>query len=423
MRNFEYFAGGTNEGGETPPTIEEVHEKKLIGYLNNDGDLDYVKGDHGKEWSDVTDEDKAEVLKKFAEDKEGMRKLEKELLSGMPLPTTSEHLIFQSFENKDDKKVLSYFIHGDIESYTDTHASDIATFRNEFPTPFDFEEPANKFLHERNYEDGEARAQEYNVAMADLCGKIYGKRYEYYETMKALDREVQSYELKAYNEALKNVTELPIADAGVCTINKANLDGENGRANEDAYYCNKGRSTFGVFDGAGGMGGAALASDAAVNRMGLYVDNYDIKTPEDIRKMLVLANDTVRDTLGAETTTGAVGKMVKENDTKKLLYGCVGDSRIYIIRDGDAIQVTQDEDNCLGRQQASVQQFGERELADGDKILFCSNGVTGSDPSDSLPTKEIAMMVLNASGAEDAAKNLVERATKNDDRTAIVVEI
>jgi hypothetical protein len=176
MRNFEYFAGGTNEGGETPPTIEEVHEKKLIGYLNNDGDLDYVKGDHGKEWSDVTDEDKAEVLKKFAEDKEGMRKLEKDLLSGMPLPTTSEHLIFQSFENKDDKKVLSYFIHGDIESYTDTHASDIATFRNEFPTPFDFEEPANKFLHDINYYDCEARAQEYNVAMADHCCKIYGKR-------------------------------------------------------------------------------------------------------------------------------------------------------------------------------------------------------------------------------------------------------
>ena len=423
MRNFEYFAGGSNECSETPPTIEEVHEKKLIGYLNNGGDLDYVKGDHGKEWSDVTDEDKTEVLQKFADDEEGMRKLEKELLSGMPFPATSEHMIFQTFENKDDKRVLAYFIHGDVDAYADTHASDIASFRNTYPTPFDFEGPANSFLLERNSADGMQRAQEYNVAMADLCGKIYGKRYEYYETMRMLDREVAKYKNEAYAEALKNVTELPIADAGVCTINKASLDGENGRANEDSYYCNKGRSTFGVFDGAGGMGGAALASDAAVKMVGNYVDNYDIKTPEDIRKMLVLANNAVRDTMGAETTTGAVGKMVKENGTKKLLYGSVGDSRIYIIRDGDAILVTEDESNCLGKQQASVQQVGERELEDDDKILFCPNGVTGSEISDSIPTKEIAMMVLNAAGADDAAKNLAERATKADDRTAIVVEI
>ncbi len=420
MRNFEYFAGGSTEEGETPPTIEEVHEKKLVGYLNNDGDIDYIKGDNGKDWSEVTDEDKKEVLEKFIDDEDKMKVLEKELLASIPLPKdkTSIYQIFQTIENKDSRNVLACFTHSEDEDFI-PRACDIDTFIDEYPTPFDFEEPANYFLHKKRAEEGDARAQDFNVAMADLCGKVYGKRYEYYESIKVLDKDVEKYKQDIYAEALKNISELPIADAGVYSIGC----GENGRANEDAYYCNKSRSTFGVFDGTGGMGGAALAANAAVNMTGNYVDSYDIKTPEDIRNLLVLANNAVRDTLGAETASGVIGKLVKENGQKKLLYGCVGNSRIYVIRDGDAIQVTKDENNALGKEQAQVEQFGDFGIQDDDKVMLCTNGITGSEPKDEIPSKELAMMVLNASSAEDAAKNLADRATKNDDKTAIVVEI
>ena len=94
-----------------------------------------------------------------------------------------------------------------------------------------------------------------------------------------------------------------------------------------------------------------------------------------------------------------------------------------MIRDGDAIQVTKDENNALGKEQAQVEQFGDFGIQDDDKVMLCTNGITGSEPKDEIPSKELAMMILNASSAEDAAKNLADRATKNDEKTAIVVEI
>ena len=225
------------------------------------------------------------------------------------------------------------------------------------------------------------------------------------------------------------------SDSGKVTLNKGELTGDHERKNEDAVYYNPEDGIFGVFDGAGGVEGGARASELASRVVGAIVkEKKDLgqrlpERPADLTEMLLQANDTVWHDTEAGISTATIGRVVGGFGGKKLIWASVGDSRIYLVRDGDAKQITTDEGvgnqiwNYLGSDAMWAKQAGEVPLKNGDNIVFCSDGVTGDFEDDFIPNREFAAIVSNAKTAEEAGEKLVLRATKTDDRTAVVVRI
>ena len=59
----------------------------------------------------------------------------------------------------------------------------------------------------------------------------------------------------------------------------------------------------------------------------------------------------------------------------------------------------------------------------GDRIVFCSDGITGDYEPDLISNDEVASVVERAKTAEQAARDLIAISTKIDDSTAMVVEV
>jgi serine/threonine protein phosphatase PrpC len=227
----------------------------------------------------------------------------------------------------------------------------------------------------------------------------------------------------------KHEEERPVADSGLATFNKGNFIGQPERQNEDAAYYNPKEGIFGVFDGAGGMSGAAKASEIAVAVMREMVEDNIPESTDDMKEIMESINDTIYYDPASGHSTGVIGRVIEENGKKSLLYSSVGDSRIYLIRDGKAKQITIDEGsgnviyNSLGRSSAEIKQAGKISLKKGDNIVFCSDGITGDFEKDFIPDDELAEIVEQSSSATKAANALIRRATKIDDRTALVVRV
>ena len=253
-----------------------------------------------------------------------------------------------------------------------------------------------------------------------------------------------------------------IKDYGIYDREKDSLQGlRSTRKSEDASYANSGEGVFGIFDGAGGVGepgAGGMASKIAKESFARSIENGEIRSPEDLARYLNLASREVgRQTEGI--TTATVAKIVKEKDGRKYLYyASAGDSRIYVVHKGNIIkkgwaeQVTVDEgvrneiSNWLGREnrpiahdeagnaiayvKQNVTQTGRILIRPGDKIVLCSDGITGDvnrrmedGRNELMGEDELASIVNRAGHVQSAARALVEQARKKDDRSAIVVEV
>lgn len=128
----------------------------------------------------------------------------------------------------------------------------------------------------------------------------------------------------------------------------------------------------------------------------------------------------------------------------RLVVGHVGDSRAYLVRGGRATQLTQDHSvagelmrdghltqqearrhpqrhmltRSLGGERAPEVDVVEVPLAPGDRLVLCTDGLTGA-----LETDEIARMVSGAHSAREAADALLREAIRRqapDDVTVVV---
>ena len=80
---------------------------------------------------------------------------------------------------------------------------------------------------------------------------------------------------------------------------------------------------------------------------------------------------------------------------------------------------------CLGRGgdcEVSGSNFGMFKLEHGDRLVLCSDGITGDKKEEKLSEKQIAALVGKLD-AETAKWNLMNAAKKLDDRSAIVVDV
>lgn len=206
---------------------------------------------------------------------------------------------------------------------------------------------------------------------------------------------------------------------------------------EDSALVQMDKQVYGVFDGAGGVGGAGSgreASQLAMRKVEELSNQYGdgIQSGGNLAWVLNEAGKAVkRNARAGGVTTGVLTKVVERADGgKSLAWAAVGDSRIYIVRGGQAYQMTNDEGegnkiwNALGvRDEDCVKQYGDVPLYPGDRVVLCSDGVTGDYGSELMSPEEVAWLVGQGRDAAEAAINLAGDARKRDDRTAVVFEI
>ena len=236
--------------------------------------------------------------------------------------------------------------------------------------------------------------------------------------------------------------------------------------NEDSHYIDPELGIFLVCDGMGGHAAGEVASALAVQtireRWGNAVtqsiaDRWLASgTPEARRDLMNAVRDGVlaaHDALLAEAKqdrtkggmgTTLVGAMVVGGD---IVFAQCGDSRAYLVRDGIAMQLTEDH-TLLARLLAAgvdvdVQGDGARfksmltnalgigdevkvssfvvPLADGDRFLLCSDGVT-----EYVTEPEIGEVLCKMPSPARASQKLVELALQRgggDNATALVVRV
>ncbi len=215
--------------------------------------------------------------------------------------------------------------------------------------------------------------------------------------------------------------------------------------NEDSYLVRRG--LYAVCDGMGGARAGEVASEMACRAL-LALDPASA-TPEDLREAIIEADRAMVDRsleeeglLGMGTTLTAA--LAGEGS---LTLAHVGDSRAYLLRDGDLVQLTQDHSwvgemvrrGELTPAQAAIHphrsvitrvlgtggdfepDIVEVPVETGDRLLLCSDGLTGM-----VSDQDVAGILQQERDPQAAAQSLIQAALAGggeDNVTVVVVDI
>lgn len=205
-----------------------------------------------------------------------------------------------------------------------------------------------------------------------------------------------------------------------------------------------------VADGIGGNEGGGMASSLAVNYCTDYVASHrERETPEELLvNALRYGNRKVFEAAAGQTGTPGMGTtltvaLVSEDDGS-LFVGHVGDSRVYVISSGRIRQITDDhsvtgelvrngaiteEDAmrhparnvltmALGTQESVAVSSYREELARGDVVILCTDGLT------SLVSSREIVRQLEEKPRDEVAADLVGAANSlggYDNVTAVLM--
>jgi len=226
--------------------------------------------------------------------------------------------------------------------------------------------------------------------------------------------------------------------------------------NEDTIFADDG--LFVVCDGMGGHKAGEVASKVAIDIIANFVkrsaEDTEITWPygfvtrvsfdgNRLRTAIKLANRTVvRKAASSEEYTGmgtTVAATLVSRHRPQMTYANVGDSRIYLIRDGAMRQLTQDDSwanlswdehmlddtsrvsmkhvltKALGARDDVDFDVTTQELNDGDIILLCSDGLTN------MLSDQRILDIISAHGTdfEVACRELVAAANAEGGRDNI----
>jgi serine/threonine protein phosphatase PrpC len=236
--------------------------------------------------------------------------------------------------------------------------------------------------------------------------------------------------------------------------------------NEDAHFVDLDLGVFLVCDGMGGHAAGEVASALAIQAIRQEwasdalraVAEYWLErgTPEAKKQLLevvragvVAAHDAIlaeaaRDESKSGMGTTLVGAIVVGGE---LVFAHAGDSRAYLVRDGISMQLTEDHTllarllsagidvdvsgegarfrsmltNALGiGEECKVSSFIVP-LADGDRFLLCSDGI-----SEYVPENEVGDVLSKQPSPARAAQRLIDLALERgggDNATAVVVRV
>ncbi|WP_258062841.1 PP2C family serine/threonine-protein phosphatase [Rathayibacter sp. AY1C6] len=220
--------------------------------------------------------------------------------------------------------------------------------------------------------------------------------------------------------------------------------------NQDSGYA--GRQLFVVADGMGGHAGGDVASSIAIKRIAeadrVYASTYEAE--DELKRTLLAANTLLADAVvdhpeltGMGTTVSAIARV-----GESVAIAHIGDSRIYVLRDGRLEQVTTDhtfvqrlvdsgritEEEAMTHPRRSVlmRVLGDvhtnpeidtltLETEPHDRWLICSDGLSGVVPHDEI---------LKELGRDETAQQVADRLIRDslshgapDNVTVVVLDI
>ncbi|MBI5768558.1 MAG: serine/threonine-protein phosphatase [Verrucomicrobia bacterium] len=221
------------------------------------------------------------------------------------------------------------------------------------------------------------------------------------------------------------------------------------RQNEDRFLHDESAGLFGVADGVGGLPGGAEAAQHAIDVVAAGIRQTPAGQLPDLTAIVLKTNTSVAE-LGQRIspamgigTTLTFGQIV--GDTLRIAH--IGDSRCYGWRRGEFRRLTEDHSvenearlrrargevvyyheanrnaltRCIGQPTPPEVDLVPRQIAVGDRYLFCTDGVTRM-----IPDSELATMVGQNGEPAAVLKEIIALAVRRggpDNATGVIVFI
>lgn len=326
--------------------------------------------------------------------------------------------------------------------------SDLSDFAQNFATPLDFEGIESDIL---KYAKNALNTDDYK-SFADSMNKfkhnVYGKRQECYEQLQFLEKMAKD---KFPEETKKH--EIVRKNYGIALVSKGELFGEDKGMSEDSYFINEKKGIYAVFDGVGGSMGGSAASKCASDTLQKICKGKEINLEQAMQSIHRSILDERHSGKVIGQTTAVIAQINSDSDGKTLDIASIGDSRLYLVRGEQIYQLTHDDgiteemlndsgvfdpyrrqqllnhgiSKCLGDNKpasskiCSEGNYERYQLEKGDRIMICSDGITGDTEEDYMYPEEIQQILNKNPNDQLAAQALMESAKKMDDRTVIVI--
>ena len=225
--------------------------------------------------------------------------------------------------------------------------------------------------------------------------------------------------------------------------------------NEDNWFAEADdrRGVFVVADGMGGHAAGEVASEMAVQIISRHLltvkSVLDSHAADALAQSLRDANRAIYDRMLAEVDKQGMGTTasVLAMSDNQFLIGQIGDSRVYLLRDGALTQLTKDHSyvqeqvdaglltpeqaryhpysnvitRCVGASETVEADIYQGEMKVGDVFLVASDGLTGM-----VDDRRLQAMLLARSGPGRIVDALIAEANGRgglDNITAIVVQV
>jgi len=218
--------------------------------------------------------------------------------------------------------------------------------------------------------------------------------------------------------------------------------GQVREGNEDSYLVIE--PLYAVADGMGGHRGGEVASSLALETVQGMFERREGSLAEQVAE----ANRAVFDRSQNDRSVSGMGTTLTaaQVDGNRVHLVHVGDSRAYLLRGGELTQITEDHTlvhrmvmegeitpeeaethphrsiltRALGVDQTIQVDEGDIEVVPGDRILLCTDGLTGM-----VPEGQIREILLETPDPQEAVEKLVKvanRAGGIDNITAMILE-
>lgn len=225
--------------------------------------------------------------------------------------------------------------------------------------------------------------------------------------------------------------------------------------NEDNFFAeaDERRGVFVVADGMGGHAAGEVASEMAVTIVSRHLLGLssvrDTGASQLVSKSLQEANRAIFDRMLAESDKQGMGTTasVMVLSDHGYLIGQIGDSRVYLYRDGALVQITKDHSyvqeqvdaglltpeqaryhpysnvitRCVGASDEVEADIYSGDVRVGDVFLLCSDGLTGM-----VDDRRLAQLLMARSGPGRIVDSLIAEANGRgglDNITAIVIQV
>ena len=215
--------------------------------------------------------------------------------------------------------------------------------------------------------------------------------------------------------------------------------------NEDSYLVQE--PVFAVADGMGGHLAGDVASRIAVQTITEQIGDVADMGPQDLERAIKSANAAIHDKARSDPSLHGMGTtctLVLVSDSN-IHIGHVGDSRAYLLHDGELSQVTEDHTlvgkmvkegrlkpeeaerhpqrsiitRALGVDEEVDVDLISLDAEDGDKVLICSDGLTSM-----IDSATIQRVLLDNTDPQKAVETLIDLANEaggEDNITAVLL--